>query len=449
MDYIDLETGRVLAVEPGGEYDVIPASGRAVPDFRGTAWWQTRRRAKTAAPGKAAGGSEDKTEPEPAGDSRARVKLTNEFQPHGRRKGLCGTWWPEHISGRSHVGGDRPRTDSGYAAGPRHHPSARGGQFEPEDMPRFLKDKAIRGAMTDLFYETLGVESAQFSLGGPNFLDSHGYFFDNVFGDLSTTGSGAGEPGHRVRDPRGRRDPVHPGRRPPVPVHGGRDHPDRHRHHRRGRHRRSTAASNVVNFAISAAGERTRCGSPMRPDRPDLRHPVHSPVGGAQLAARLRGRVRGAAAHAHPYRRDEHRQHVHAALPTGRSYHRLRRPAVRRAPRSRAWTFRERRAAAQHQDDRRLVAVQLAGTAVTNVTTNSRPVPNWNTTVVIAGNTISSSGTYAGIGNFSVSLKRTNQVYWTVQGPDPVRHRPRPAHRGGTLDFSPTNSAKCPSISCS
>ena len=59
--------------------------------------------------------------------------------------------------------------------------------FEPEDTPKFLQDKAIRGSMTDLFYETLGVESASFSFGGPNFLDTHGYFFDNVFGDLSTT----------------------------------------------------------------------------------------------------------------------------------------------------------------------------------------------------------------------------------------------------------------------
>ena len=63
------------------------------------------------------------------------------------------------------------------------------GSFEPEDMPKFLEDKAIRGAMTSLYYETLGVESATFSFGGPNFLDSHGYFMDNIFGDLSTTGS--------------------------------------------------------------------------------------------------------------------------------------------------------------------------------------------------------------------------------------------------------------------
>ena len=66
--------------------------------------------------------------------------------------------------------------------------------YEPEDNPKFLKDNAIRGSMTDLFYETLGVESASFSFGGPNFLDSHGYFFDNVFGDLSTTCSAIGTP---------------------------------------------------------------------------------------------------------------------------------------------------------------------------------------------------------------------------------------------------------------
>ena len=69
------------------------------------------------------------------------------------------------------------------------------GSFEPEDTPKFLQDKAIRGAMTDLFYETLGVESATFSFGGPNFLDTHGYFFDNVFGDLSTTSASLATPG--------------------------------------------------------------------------------------------------------------------------------------------------------------------------------------------------------------------------------------------------------------
>ena len=31
-DYIDLETGRTLHAEPGGVYDIAPASGRVVPE---------------------------------------------------------------------------------------------------------------------------------------------------------------------------------------------------------------------------------------------------------------------------------------------------------------------------------------------------------------------------------------------------------------------------------
>jgi hypothetical protein len=32
-DYTDLETGRALRAEPGGVYDIAPASGRVVPEF--------------------------------------------------------------------------------------------------------------------------------------------------------------------------------------------------------------------------------------------------------------------------------------------------------------------------------------------------------------------------------------------------------------------------------
>ena len=32
-DYLDLETGLTLHAEPGGTYDVAPASGRVVPDM--------------------------------------------------------------------------------------------------------------------------------------------------------------------------------------------------------------------------------------------------------------------------------------------------------------------------------------------------------------------------------------------------------------------------------
>ena len=32
LDYLDLDTGHVLEAEPGGTYDMAPASGRLVPD---------------------------------------------------------------------------------------------------------------------------------------------------------------------------------------------------------------------------------------------------------------------------------------------------------------------------------------------------------------------------------------------------------------------------------
>jgi hypothetical protein len=61
--------------------------------------------------------------------------------------------------------------------------------YEPEDMPKFLEDLAIRGSMSQRFADVLGVEDASFSYGGPVFGDVWGFFLDNVFGDLSTTGS--------------------------------------------------------------------------------------------------------------------------------------------------------------------------------------------------------------------------------------------------------------------
>lgn len=61
--------------------------------------------------------------------------------------------------------------------------------YEPEDTPHFLEDLAIRGSMSHRFADILGVEDASFSFGGPVFGDVWPFFIDNVFGDLSTTGS--------------------------------------------------------------------------------------------------------------------------------------------------------------------------------------------------------------------------------------------------------------------
>jgi hypothetical protein len=84
---------------------------------------------------------------------------------------------------------------------------------------------------------------------------------------------------------------------------------------------------------------------------------------------------------------------------------------------------------------------QVAGTAVTNVTTNSRPIPNWNSVVTVAGNTVSSTGAYAGIGNFSLSAKRATQTYWIVAGTQtPYIIARGPLTMDGQIDWDPTNS---------
>jgi len=74
----------------------------------------------------------------------------------------------------------------------------------------------------------------------------------------------------------------------------------------------------------------------------------------------------------------------------------------------------------------------IAGTAVTNVQTNSRPIPNWNTTVNILGSSVTS------IGEFSFSFKRTTQVYWTVQGTQtPFVIARGPLNLDGTIQWDP------------
>jgi hypothetical protein len=83
----------------------------------------------------------------------------------------------------------------------------------------------------------------------------------------------------------------------------------------------------------------------------------------------------------------------------------------------------------------------VATSAITNITTNSRPVPNWASTVVIAGNTVSASGVYSGIGEFNVSFKRATQVYWTVQGiQTPFIIARGPLTMDGTIQWDPTNT---------
>lgn len=62
--------------------------------------------------------------------------------------------------------------------------------YQPEDTYKWLHDEAIRGSMAMVFNDIQGVGDSTFSYGGPAFLDVEGYFLDNLFGDKSDTATG-------------------------------------------------------------------------------------------------------------------------------------------------------------------------------------------------------------------------------------------------------------------
>jgi hypothetical protein len=63
-DYTDLETGKTLHAEPGGVYDVAPASGRVVPEVPEPWFVAVEPKALEAGPAAEAGPAED-SDPEP------------------------------------------------------------------------------------------------------------------------------------------------------------------------------------------------------------------------------------------------------------------------------------------------------------------------------------------------------------------------------------------------
>lgn len=299
-------------------------------------------------------------------------------------------------------------------------------QFEPEDMPRFLKDNAVRGSMTDLFYETLGVESATFSFGGPNFLDTHGYFMDNVFGDMSTIGSSPSSPytisgtvaigntnftltGAPSGYVNGTTIQIGTGVVSEVVIVT------------------STASSNVVNFT----------NNPARfPHIAQTVNTVTSPFTHrfAALNSQLGyGGAFGAQPPTHTFTDVTNIVNTFTSATYGTVL-------------SSTYGARQYASGVVSSMDFSGNAEQLlnikmngdswlsniAGTAVTNITTNSRPIPNWNTTVNILGSTVST------IGEFSYSFKRTTQVYWTVQGiQTPYVIARGPLNATGTVQWDP------------
>ena len=311
------------------------------------------------------------------------------------------------------------------------------GSFEPEDTPKFLKDNAIRGAMTDLFYETLGVESSTFSFGGPNFLDSHGYFFDNVFGDLSTVGSNLANPSTTSGALAVGATNMTLSAAPPAQYTANAVIQIGVSPTAEVVIISATAASNVVGFS----------GYPLR-----FTHPTGQTVNTAgtpfthKFAALNSplgyGGAYGAQPPTHTFTDVTNIVSVFTSATYG--------TAPTNTFGARQYPFSVLKSLDFSGNAEQLLGIKMAGdsfisvaagTSPTNVTTNSRPIPNWNSTVVIAGNTVSSTGAYAGIGEFSVGFKRTTQVYWIVAGTQqPYVIARGPLNLDGSIQWDPTNS---------
>lgn len=305
------------------------------------------------------------------------------------------------------------------------------GNYEPEDVPRFLQDKAIRGSMTDLFYETLGVESATFSFGGPNFLDSHGYFMDNIFGDLSTIGSGAANPATTSGVLPVGATQMTLSAAPPAAYTANAVLQIGTSSTAEVVIISSTAASNIINFA----------NNPLRFTHPTAQtvNTVTSPY--THKFAALNSQLGyGGAFGAQPP--------THTFTDVTNIVNVMTNPTYGTAP-ANQFGARQYPSAVLKSIDfsgnaEQLLNIKMAGdtwlstvasSAVTNVTTNSRPVPNWNTTVSILGSNITQ------IGEFNVSFKRVTQVYWTVQGTQtPFIIARGPLTMDGTIQWDPTQT---------
>lgn len=316
-------------------------------------------------------------------------------------------------------------------------------QFEPEDTPRFLKDNAIRGAMTDLFYETLGVESATFNFGGPNFLDTHGYFFDNVFGDLSTTGTSIATPATANSVLAVGATSCTLGSMPAGYTTGAflqlgtaltANAPACYSNEVI--QISSTAASNVLNFA----------NTPLR-----FTHNT-STIAGAQVFNIVTGPYThrfaalnsylgyggafGAQPPTHTFTDvtnivSTYTSATYGTAPTN-TY------GARQYPFACVSSMDFAGNAEQLLDIRMRGDTWLSTVASAQPTlnvTSSRPIPNWNTTVNVLGSTIST------IGEFSYSFKRLTQVYWTVQGiQSPYIIARGPLNMDGTIQWDPTST---------
>jgi hypothetical protein len=311
--------------------------------------------------------------------------------------------------------------------------------------------------MTDLFYETLGVESASFSFGGPNFLDTHGYFFDNVFGDLSTTAglittslatitSSGGSVGALTITTGAVNAACTPGSYIQIGTAAVSNTP--------GSYVNevltvvSTGATSIVvaqplrfGHGTAVTGGSTVAGSTIVTLVPatvaSFTHRF------AALNSNLGyGGAYGAQPPTHTFTDVTNIVNV---LQNSTGYG----SAATNTYGARWYPFACLKNIDFSGNAEQLLGIKMAGDSwlsspvtggapVLNVT-NSRPLPNWNSTVTTLGNAGQTIAT--DVGEFSVSFKRQTQVYWTVQGSQtPFVIARGPLTMDGTIQYDPTNN---------
>lgn len=321
--------------------------------------------------------------------------------------------------------------------------------FEPEDMPRFLKDNAIRGSMTDLFYETLGVESATFNFGGPNFLDSHGYFMDNIFGDLSTTCNSLTNPATVSGSLAIGATSMTLSSAPPTQFTAG-------AYIQIGTATTGNTPGCYLNEVVQISS--TTPSSVVNFINNPLRFPHPGITGGSTVAGSTVASVASGTTFTHRFAA------LNSALGYGAAYGAqppthtftdvtnivtvFTSATYGTAP-TNTYGARQYPSACLKSMDftgnaEQLLNIRMQGeswlstvatSAVTNLTTNSRPIPNWNTTLDVLGTQITN------IGEFGVTFVRTTQVYWTVQGiQSPFIIARGPLNMNGTIQWDPAQT---------
>ena len=313
--------------------------------------------------------------------------------------------------------------------------------YSPEDMPKFLDDKAIRGQHDGPVLQDPRRRVAPSS-------HSAARTSSTPTGTSSTTCSGTcPRSGSSLANPATVSGTIPVGATnctlaaaPPVSVHGRGDHPDRPS---APSPRSSSSArpqrSNVVNFASSSGGAGypvrfshnastvQTCGTPFTHKWAALNSPLG--YGGAYGAQPPTHTLRDVTNIVNMYTNA-----TYGTAPTNTYGARIYPSAVLKSL--------DFSGNAEQLLNIKMAGEtwlsQVAGTAVTNVTTNSRPMPNWNSTVVSRH---PGSTNITPDREFHLSVKRGTQVYWIVAGTQtPYIIARGPLTMDGSLEWTPTQT---------